>query len=68
MSNNISEELPGKEKGESSSKSSGGSNDQSSEKKVRQAVYDIRYRARREEIDLRHAYTQYMSIICLNNQ
>ncbi len=68
MSNNISEELPGKEKEESSSKSSGGSNDQSSEKKVRQAVYDIRYRARREEIDLRHAYTQYMSNSGLTNQ
>ena len=32
-----------------------------SEKKIRQAVYDIRYRARREGIDLRAAYSQYMS-------
>jgi len=31
-----------------------------SEKKVRQAVYDIRYRARREGIDLRAAFSQYM--------
>jgi len=31
-----------------------------SEKKIRQAVYDIRYRARREGIDLRAAYAQYM--------
>jgi len=31
-----------------------------SEKKIRQAVYDIRYRARREGIDLRAAYSQYM--------
>ena len=33
---------------------------QGSEKKVRQAVYDIRYRARREGIDLRAAFSQYM--------
>ena len=31
-----------------------------SEKRIRQAVYDIRYRARREGIDLRAAYAQYM--------
>jgi hypothetical protein len=31
------------------------------EKKVRQAVYDIRYRARREDVPLRTAYSQYMS-------
>lgn len=30
------------------------------EKRVRQAVYDIRYRARREEIPLAQAYSQYM--------
>lgn len=29
-------------------------------KKAKQAVYDIRYRARREEIPLRQAYSQYM--------
>jgi len=32
-----------------------------SAKKVRQAVYDIRYRARREEIPLPKAFTQYMA-------
>jgi len=37
----------------------GGASDRS-EKKIRQAVYDIRYRARREGIDLRAAYSQYM--------
>jgi len=31
-----------------------------SEKRIRQAVYDIRYRARREGIDLRAAFSQYM--------
>ncbi len=30
------------------------------EARVRQAVYDIRYRARREELPLRQAYSQYM--------
>jgi hypothetical protein len=30
------------------------------EKKVRQAVYDIRYRARREEVPLRTAFSQYL--------
>jgi hypothetical protein len=32
-----------------------------SAKRVRQAVYDIRYRARREEIPVQQAYNQYMS-------
>ena len=44
-------------------KGDGGGKDKkeaSSEKRVRQAVYDIRYRARREEIPLSKAYTQYM--------
>jgi len=38
----------------------------SEEKKVRQAVYDIRYRARREEIPLAQAYSQYMQNASLN--
>ena len=33
---------------------------ESSEKRVRQAVYDIRYRSRREDIDLKQAFSQYM--------
>lgn len=33
----------------------------SSEKKVRQAVYDIRYRARRENVPVETAYNQYMA-------
>ena len=44
-------------------KGDGGEKDKkeaSSDKRVRQAVYDIRYRARREEIPLSKAYTQYM--------
>ena len=34
--------------------------DQSLQKRIRQAVYDIRYKARKEEIDLRHAYSVYI--------
>ena len=33
---------------------------ESSAKRVRQAVYDIRYRARREDVKIDQAYTQYM--------
>jgi len=46
---------------------SGGA-DGGSEKKIRQAVYDIRYRARREGIDLRAAYAQYMQNSNLSSQ
>merc|ERR1712023_216610 len=35
--------------------------EEGSEKRIRQAVYDIRYRARREDIDLKAAFSQYMS-------
>ena len=42
-------------------KGTGNVEGEGSEKKIRQAVYDIRYRARREGIDLRAAYSQYMS-------
>ncbi len=38
-----------------------GASEEGSEKRIRQAVYDIRYRARREDIDLKAAYAQYMS-------
>ena len=38
------------------------------EKKVRQAVYDIRYRARREGVDIKQAYSQYMQNSSLNGQ
>ncbi len=73
MSKNIVEELPArkhapaaapqakKEGGKPEAKKGGGSVEESSEKKIRQAVYDIRYRARREDIDLKAAYAQYMS-------
>jgi hypothetical protein len=37
-----------------------GDEKKSPEKRVKQAIYDIRYRARREELPLRSAYSQYM--------
>jgi len=73
MSKNIVEELPArkhapaaapevkKEGGRPDANKGGGSVEEGSEKKIRQAVYDIRYRARREDIDLKAAYAQYMS-------
>ncbi len=67
MSNKIFEEdIPAPK--QEAPKDAADSGDQSSDKKVRQAVYDIRYRARREEVDIRHAYTQYMSNSGLTNQ
>jgi hypothetical protein len=38
----------------------GGKDEKSPEKRIRQAVYDIRYRARREDVPLRTAFAQYM--------
>ena len=38
-----------------------GASEEGSEKRIRQAVYGIRYRARREDIDLKAAFAQYMS-------
>ena len=47
-----------KKEGEGGGGAEGG---EASAKKVRQAVYDIRYRARREDVELQAAYNQYMS-------
>ena len=77
MSKNIVEELPARKhapaaapvaakKGGGDVK--GGASSESSEKKIRQAVYDIRYRARREDIDLKAAFAQYMSNSSLSQQ
>ena len=80
MSKNIVEELPvrkhapaaasaaQKEGGKPEAKKGGGSVEEGSEKKIRQAVYDIRYRARREDIDLKAAFAQYMSNSNLSQQ
>ena len=67
MTNKIFEELPARKHAPAkaapaaASKGEGSVEGGDSEKKIRQAVYDIRYRARREGIDLRAAYSQYMS-------
>jgi len=74
MSKHIVEELParkhapvaapaakgGKPAAAKGEKQKGGT-EENSEKRIRQAVYDIRYRARREDVDLKQAYSQYMS-------
>jgi len=57
LGKNIAKEKPpagGEEKKE-------GDASDGSAKRIRQAVYDIRYRARREEIPVQQAYGQYMS-------
>ena len=69
MTKKIFEELPARKhapaaapvaaKGKEGGEKKGGQGE-GSEKRIRQAVYDIRYRARREGIDLRAAYAQYM--------
>ena len=66
MTKKIFEELPARKHAPAkaapaAAKGEGSVEGGDSEKKIRQAVYDIRYRARREGIDLRAAYSQYMS-------
>ena len=62
MTKNIVEELPTRKHPVAAQKPQAGKEKpQDPEKKVKQAVYDIRYRARREEVPLRTAYSQYMS-------
>ena len=77
MSNHIFEELPARKhsqvsagavpaKADKPDKKATGGTEESSEKRIRQAVYDIRYRARREDIDLKAAFSQYMSNTSMN--
>ena len=73
MSKNIVEELPARKTATAAtpvkaSAGGKGSVEEASEKKIRQAVYDIRYRARREDIDLKAAYAQYMANSSLNQK
>lgn len=71
MTTKIFEELPSKDNRPSPVRSGErGPTDmkEKMEKKVRQAVYDIRYRARREGIDIKQAYSQYMQNSSLNGQ
>ena len=58
-------EAPSSEKGGREEKKEGG---KTPEKRVKQAIYDIRYRARREELPLRSAYSQYMQNSSMSQQ
>jgi len=67
MKNHIAEELPARKFAPASSAASPAAKDgqkegggKSPEKRVKQAIYDIRYRARREDLPIRQAYSQYM--------
>jgi hypothetical protein len=75
MNNNIFEELPARKSAPvaapaAKGKDGKGPNDPkaNAEKRVRQAVYDIRYRARREGMDIKQAFSQYMQNSSLNPQ
>ena len=75
MNNNIFEELPARKSAPAAApaakgKGGKGPNDPKAngEKRVRQAVYDIRYRARREGVDIKQAFSQYMQNSSLNPQ
>jgi hypothetical protein len=58
-------EAPSSEKGGGEEKKEGG---KTPEKRVKQAIYDIRYRARREELPIRSAYSQYMQNSSMSQQ
>lgn len=58
-------EAPSSEKGGGEAKKEGG---KTPEKRVKQAIYDIRYRARREELPIRSAYSQYMQNSSMSQQ
>ena len=75
MNNNIFEELPARKSAPAAApaakgKEGKGPNDPKAnmEKRVRQAVYDIRYRARREGMDIKQAFSQYMQNSSLSPQ
>ena len=65
MKKHIAEELPQRKfkpaVERDNTKQSAGPDNSDAKDKVRQAVYDIRYRARREEIPLQSAFSQYMA-------
>ncbi len=81
MKKHIAEDLPARKFPQASLSKGGGDRDRQGsdrdgeggesktpEKRVRQAVYDIKYRARRENIPLRSAYTQYMQNSSMSEQ
>jgi len=67
MKKHIAEELPARKFAPASAAAAPAAKDgkkegggKSPEKRVKQAIYDIRYRARREDLPIRQAYSQYM--------
>ena len=74
MTRNISEDLPARKFAPATDNSSPDdskkekSDESDPAKKARQAVYDIRYRARREDISLLQAFSQYMQNSSLGEQ
>lgn len=75
MKNHIAEELPARKHAPAAAGAAptnrGDKKDDSGkspEQKAKQAVYDIRYRARREDIPLRQAYSQYMQNSSMGQQ
>lgn len=59
---------PAAKGGEKPNEERGSKGGKSPEERVRQAVYDIRYRARREDIPLQQAYTHYMQNSSMSGQ
>lgn len=75
MKNHIAEELPARKHAPAAAGAApidkGDKKDDSGkspEQRAKQAVYDIRYRARREDIPLRQAYSQYMQNSSMGGQ
>jgi hypothetical protein len=78
MKNHIAEELPARKHAPAAAGSGSGAtpadgdkkkgSEKSPEQRAKQAVYDIRYRARREDIPLRQAFSQYMQNSSMGGQ
>jgi hypothetical protein len=64
MKKHIAEELPARKFAPAAAPAAKGDKKEGGgktpEKRVKQAIYDIRYRARREDLPIRQAYSQYM--------
>jgi hypothetical protein len=72
MKKHIAEDLPARKHAPAAGDPAGGEKKEdggkSPEKRVRQAIYDIRYRARREELPIQQAYSQYMQNSNMNQK
>ena len=81
MKKHIAEDLPARnhpqaqlsqsnkpERKDSGDEKRDGGGEKTPEQRIRQAVYDIRYRARREKLPLRTAYSQYMQNSSIGEQ